>query len=263
MAANSSAPDVLVTRPAGPASDGLCTLLRARGYSTHTQPMLELHAAQELTSAQRCLVRDLDQYHHVVFISANAARFGLDCLQSSWPQWPTGLHWYAIGDATARLLSARGIRALVPGEEMTSEGLLALPALQQLDKHRILIAKGEGGRGALLKAFTERGAQVDELACYRRECPQLAAGELAARLQRWQPAAVLISSGEGLQNFTQLLRPAESTTVGATYMVVPSDRVARMAQEMGFRNICIAKNASDDAMIRALEECVPPAVSRT
>ncbi|GAB5451014.1 MAG: uroporphyrinogen-III synthase [Halioglobus sp.] len=263
MAAKSSAPAVLVTRPAGPASDGLCALLLARGYRTHSQPLLELHAAQELTPAQRRLVADLDQYQHVVFISANAARFGLDCLQSSWPQWPPGLHWYAIGDATARLLSAQGIRARVPGEEMTSEGLLALPALQQLDEHRILIVKGEGGRDALLRAFTERGAQVDELACYRRECPQLAAGELAARLQRWQPAAVLISSGEGLENFTQLLRPAESTTVGATYMVVPSDRVARMAQEMGFRNICIAKNASDAAMIRALEECVPPAVSRT
>jgi uroporphyrinogen-III synthase len=206
------------------------------------------------------MIENLDQYQHIIFISGNAVRFGLACLKGFWPQLPTGISWYAIGDATARELLDHGIRAETPGQDMTSEGLLALPQLQHLADEKVLIIKGEGGRDTLRTELLKRGASVDELACYRRLPPEPLAGGLVDRLRQWDVEAILLSSGEGLANFGKLLSPEETTNLGSVRFVVPSERVAEIARGMGFKQITIADNASDAAMLRALKSNSRPCV---
>jgi uroporphyrinogen-III synthase len=237
---------VLVTRPAGQA-DALCAAVEAAGYTAHSQPLLELQALSELPPSQRQLLLDLDRYQHVIFISGNAVHFGMACIEDYWPQVPVGLTWYAIGDATAALLHGFGIEAVTPGSAMTSEGLLAVPQLHTVADQRILIIKGEGGRATLR----------EELACYRRACPDLPAGELAARLSEWRIGLVMISSGEGLDNLQTLLRWPETTKFRHICVIVPSERIARLAQKAGFEQVVTAENASDVAMLHALEEWKP------
>lgn len=176
---------VLVTRPAGEASDTLCALVKAAGYQVYSQPLLALAALPQLPAAQRRLLLDLDLYQHVIFISANAVRFGMALVEDFWPQLPTGLHWYAIGAATAAGLARFGITAITPGSAMSSEGLLAVPDLQDVGGQRVLIIKGEGGRDTLTQELTGRGALVRELTCYRRSLPALTAGTLAAKIVQW------------------------------------------------------------------------------
>jgi uroporphyrinogen-III synthase len=67
----------------------------------------------------------------------------------------------------------------------------------------------------------------------------------------------MISSGEGLANLQMLLSVAETTKFNAISLIVPSERVARMAREAGFEQVVTARNASDVAMLRALKECNP------
>jgi uroporphyrinogen-III synthase len=248
--------NVLVTRPAGQA-DALCAAVEAAGYTAHNQPLLELHALAELPPSQRQLLLDLDRYQHVIFISGNAVHFGMPCIEDYWPQVPVGLTWYAIGGATAALLHGFGIEAVTPGAAMTSEGLLAVPQLQTVLDQRILIIKGEGGRATLREELLRRGATVDELACYRRACPDLPAGELAARLREWRINLAMISSGESLANLQTLLSWPETTKFRHICVIVPSERVARLAQEAGFEQVVTAENASDVAMLHALEEWKP------
>lgn len=247
---------VLVTRPAGQA-DALCAAVEAAGYTVHSQPLLELQALPALPPSQRQLLLDLDHYQHVIFISGNAVHFGMACIEDYWPQVPVGLTWYAIGDATAALLQGRGIEAVTPAGPMTSEGLLAAPQLQIVVDQRILIIKGEGGRATLRQELLRRGAKVDELACYRRVCPVLPAGELVARLYEWRIGLVMISSGEGLANLQALLRWPETTKFRDICVIVPSQRIARLAQKAGFEQVVTAENASDVAMLLALEELNP------
>ncbi len=244
---------ILVTRPAGQGEE-LAAALRRAGHEVHLQPLLELRSAGSPAPAQRAMLLDLDRYHHVIFISANAVRFGLDWIDDYWPQLPAGLNWYAVGEATAALLANRGLAPLTPGPEMSSEGLLALPPLRQPAGERVLLVKGCGGRDRLRSELAARGAQVDELACYRRVCPDLPAGELGRRLRRWRPDAILISSGEGLANLLGLLSREESTNLRGVRLLVPSERVARLAREAGFNRVTVARNASDAAMMRALEQ---------
>jgi uroporphyrinogen-III synthase len=243
---------VLVTRPSGEAADALCAALQAAGYKTFHQPLIELHGLSHPGPEQRQHLLDLDRYQRVIFISGNAVRFGMRWVEDFWPQLPEGLHWYAVGAATAAALERFGINVSTPGHNMSSEGLLAIPSLQAVRGERVLLVKGEGGRDALRQELTRRGAAVDELACYRRSVPRLPEGELAAMLDRWAIDVILVSSGEGLGNLPLLLSPAESTKLKAIGMIVPSLRVAAMARDAGFSHIITAENASDAAMIDAL-----------
>jgi uroporphyrinogen-III synthase len=243
----------MVTRPAGVASNALCAAVGAAGYEVYSQPLLELQEFPELPVTQRQMLLNLDQYQHIIFISTNAVRFGMALVEDYWPQLPVGLNWFAIGSATAASLEPYGIEALTPGAAMTSEGLLALPLLNNVRDQRVLIVKGEGGRDTLTRELSLRGAAVEEFACYRRCVPKMAPEELASRLAGWAIDVIMISSGEGLANLGVLLSPAETTKLKHTGLIVPSERVAKMAFEAGFDNIVTAENASDAAMLHALK----------
>jgi uroporphyrinogen-III synthase len=243
-------PAVLVTRPAGQANE-LCAGLTAAGFRPVTQPMLELLPLEQPDAASRQCLLHLDGFDHVIFISANAVRFGLDWIDGYWPQLPVGLHWYAIGERTAAMLSARGLAPLTPGDTMTSEGLLGLPSLQSVQGERVLIVRGVGGRETLRQALEARGAHVDSLVCYQRRPVALAPDALSAELEREAVALVLLSSGEGLAHFTALLPPGETTKLRELTVVVPSHRVAERAHALGWQRVRVADNATDDAMVEA------------
>lgn len=246
-------PAILVTRPQGQA-DCLITALETDGWRVEHQPLLTLRALDSLQPQALQRVRDLDQFDHIIFISANAVRFGMACVDDYWPQLPAGVNWYAVGDPTAALLQERGLSPVTPCLDMTSEGLLALPGLASVAGQRVLIIKGVGGRSRLRETLTQRGARVEDLACYERLCPELDDGELASRLSQWRVDVALISSGEGLQNILGLLSEKETTNFSDMCLVVPSPRVAEIAREAGFNQIVVARNASDGAMLKALQQ---------
>ncbi|MBA6413283.1 uroporphyrinogen-III synthase [Parahaliea sp. F7430] len=244
---------VLITRPEGQGA-ALGKAVEALGLEAVYQPVIELEPYAELPAEQHSLIQDLDYYQHIIFVSSNAVRFAMPWLENQWPQWPVGINWYAVGSGTARELKRYGLEPLTPGIEMTSEGLLKLAPLSEPQGDRVLIVKGDGGREFLRETLEQRGAQVDRFFCYRRKAVQLPPQGLANLLDRAQVGVVLISSGEGLGNFLALLSPAETTKLWAVTLVLPSQRVAAVAQEAGFKHLIVADNASDEAMLRALKQ---------
>ena len=187
---------VLVTRPSG-AAPPLCEALSSRGYTAHHQALLELHKLAGNTPEIETCIDSLEHYQHLIFISGNAVHFGMQAILARRQRLPQGISVYAIGQATAKLLEGFGLSVICAGAEMTSESLLALQSLAQVEGQRILIIKGEGGRTSLRDTLGARGAEVDELPCYQRKCPQLPPGDLAAKIAQWNIDVVLLSSGEG------------------------------------------------------------------
>jgi len=246
---------VLVTRPAAQ-QQSLCDALTEAGFEAIGLPMLEIvPVATDAAAAQaiKNRVLALDNYQHVIFISANAVECGMVWLMNYWPQWPVGICWYAIGRATALQLGSYGINAVEGFDAMNSETLLANPQLQAVAGSSILIVRGIGGRETLAHTLRERGAQVDYCEVYERFAAHYATPQLRDFFAGGN-GAIIANSGETL---LALLAQADAEQrrdeLLLAPVIVPGERVAALAQEKGFKHVVVAKNASVDATILALK----------
>ncbi len=74
------------------------------------------------------------------------------------------------GPGTARAFAAFGLCAdLMPESDFSTQGLLALPELQNLEGRRILRVRSEKAGSAVADTLRARGAEVDDAVLYRNE----------------------------------------------------------------------------------------------
>ena len=135
---------VVVTRPAGQ-GEPLAARLVDAGNRAWAVPALAIEPLP-LADAHRRLLFDLDLYHAVFFVSANAAHHALNAFADLWPQWPVGVHWLAVGESTAAVIRDAGLTPEYPRSGFNSEAVLALPCLASVAEKRILICRGDSGR---------------------------------------------------------------------------------------------------------------------
>jgi uroporphyrinogen-III synthase len=244
---------VLVTRPAAQAKS-IIERLRYYEFEVQHLPWLDIvpmnpQSVEGLQSKQWAM--DLDRFDHVIVVSTNAARHWLDLVEGYWPQWPVGVRWWAVGEATQSALRAAGIEASRPDNGDTSEALLAalLPSVKS--HHKVLIVRGSGGRAVLAEALVAAGAQVSYGQCYQRKKPHISPQQLSV-VDQFAPQVVLLQSGETLANFDQLLSGRDWCDKQHTVLVLPSARVAEQARILGYRVLLTSVSASHQAMCDTL-----------
>ena len=190
-------------------------------------------------------IQNLDLYDHIIFISTNAVIHGLRPLMDRWPQWPIKLKWYAVGNSTASQLRLAQVFPLVP-EEFSSEGLLRLPELLQVENERVLIVRGLGGRETLKETLIKRKAVVDYLEVYHRLQNKWPGGIVSKREVAGLLASVVYSA-DSLLAFDQMI----SEPVRRIPLLVPSDRVRQLALAKGYTSV-ISTPPTDDAIVKQL-----------
>lgn len=249
---------VLVTRP-DHQSDQLKQQLRAQGAEPVPFPLLRIEPISETDAEYHPLkqkVLDLDLFQHVIFISPNAVRFGYDWIDQYWPQLPLGIQWLAIGKQSADLLSNYGIDAYHSPLGYDSEALLQSPALQTVSGDKVLIMRGQGGREKLADELRARGAEVSYAELYRRECPDYDIQETTDALFSQPLDAILISSGQGLENLLNIVTShADKFSIDSLikcHLVVPSMRIKQQAEQAGFMRVTTAAGPDNQSMINAL-----------
>ncbi|MFT7559550.1 MAG: uroporphyrinogen-III synthase [Flavobacteriales bacterium] len=237
--------------------------LNEYGFETINLPLLaitELEDCGEKRQSQN-YIANLDQYNHCIFVSQNAVHYGFDAIDAQWPQVPIGIDWIAIGRKTQaqmeRALDAMNasIYVSVGSEVMTSESLLALPQLQSIKNKKILICRGMGGRKVLSDELNARGAIVDECILYRRERPSTCTEDFS-KIDFVNDDILCVFSGETLENLAALMaksRSNQKADLKNNKLVVPGERVANIAKGLGFKQVVIAANASEDEMMATLK----------
>lgn len=241
---------ILNTRPQHQA-EGLSRQLGEAGATVLELPLIHI-APLTLPPEQQRLLLDLDRYDGVFFVSANAARQGLEAVADYWPQWPHRLPAFAVGERTAQVLRAAGLNVLLP-TRADSEGLLAMPALQQVQGSRFLLFRGEGGRELLADTLRARGAHLDVLELYRRELPATAAAQWQALQAAGNiPDVVILTSPDALRHWLQVAGPA---ALQPRWLVV-SPRMRAQAEAAGAR-VIEAGAADADSIVSALRENPP------
>lgn len=236
----------LVVRPAAQANQ-LVQMLRQLGHAPLCCPLLETRPGCDLPHLGEML-READL---VIAVSMHAVHFAHYFLLQTGQTWPH-IDYFAVGQASANAFAEAGIQALCPADPR-SEGLLALPALQGVSGRRVLILRGNDGRDLIARTLASRGALVHYCATYERHYPDLDGDAL---IRHWQAAgldSLLITSGELLQRLLALVPGPQHPWLYDRLLVVPSPRVAEMAEGAGFTRIVIAQGASNQALVAALE----------
>lgn len=236
----------LVVRPAAQANQ-LVQMLRQLGHAPLCCPLLETRPGCDLPHLGEML-READL---VIAVSMHAVHFAHYFLLQTGQTWPH-IDYFAVGQASADAFAEAGIQALCPADPR-SEGLLALPALQGVSGRRVLILRGNDGRDLIARTLASRGALVHYCATYERHYPDLDGDALT---RHWQAAgldSLLITSGELLQRLLALVPGPQHPWLYDRLLVVPSPRVAEMAEGAGFTRIVIAQGASNQALVAALE----------
>ena len=241
---------VLVTRPEHQANH-LCQLIEGEGGAAVRYPALAIRPRPD-RAAVRAAVGPADRFDLVVFVSANAVRFGADILENR-RDAPIA----AIGQATAAALNAAGFRvSLMPAEGSDSESLLALPQLAHMTGQRVLIVRGTGGRDLLQEAMSARGAQVHYAEVYVRE-PAHPAPELQSEVERlWRQggiSAFTATSVAVLESLVGIVTRRCRELMDSTALLTGSERVAAAAARLGLGSpIVLADSPEDAALVAAL-----------
>jgi len=238
---------ILVTRPADQAAAFSRMLVEAGGQAI-SFPVIEI-AVLELTEHERGLLRSWQQFDLALFVSANAVSHALQNIDISGDCPPIA----AVGAKTAAAIVRAGLEvALVPEQGYNSEALLALPQLQSVSGWRVLLLKGEGGRGLLREELQRRGAEVQEIDLYHRRMPSVDPEPVNRQGRMGAIDLVAVTSIEGLSNLIRLLGEQGHDWLLNTPLLVGSSRIAEQAHRQGFQKIVVATDPGDESMFRAV-----------
>jgi uroporphyrinogen-III synthase len=235
---------VLVTRPAAQAA-GLCQLLEARGADVRRLPLQAVEPARQPATIARALAdgRGADAW---IFTSVNAVQHARQLDAGIWPRA------IAVGAATAAALERLGLVAAIPQQAHNSEGVLALPDLQDGAGRRYAVITGEGGRTLIADTLRSRGAEVATIAVYRRvdlpHQPDVVAQAVAG------VDVAIVTSGEALAHLLQLMPAGQRAALLRLQLVAPSRRVVEQARQLGFiAEPLLPEQVADASYVRCLE----------
>ncbi|MDX7999955.1 uroporphyrinogen-III synthase [Xenorhabdus sp. Reich] len=244
---------ILITRPA-PAGEELVKRLLAVGKTAFSAPLIEIYPGCDLPLLSQKL-QWLSAGDLVFLLSKNAVHYANEQLSQEGQSWPDKLSYYGIGKSTSLHFHQQTGQEIIWSEEgETSEDLLQLPALQQMDNKKILLLRGNGGREVIASTLRMRGGKVDYCECYSRRPVKYPAADFSRHWRQCGIKTIVVTSGEMLQLLYNLVTDSDGKAwlLGCGLIVV-SERLANIAHELGWQVIKVAKSADNDALMQALE----------
>lgn len=240
---------VLVCRPEPSASE-LCKVLESVGAKTCSLPCIEVQMLA-LDPQTKNIIYELDQYEKVVVVSQHAAIQLTHYVDELWPQAPAKQKWFGIGRKTTQLLAEADLNVTAPDQDFSSEGLLETPELRGVKGKKILIAKGKEGRSKLEQGLRDRGAKVTTIELYQRVAPEYPKQVLHESIVDFGATSIITLSAETLDNFHHFAKSLNAVP-SETRLIVPSERVAKHAQSLGYKNPQVSEQLRPIDMIKAL-----------
>ncbi len=239
---------VLVTRPVHQAHN-LARLIESRGWQAVRFPVLEIVPMPCSTGGFEKLER-LQYFDCLIFVSANAVNFALQANNGKIAPFKQ-CKIASVGKATARTLESAGLVVdWVPNTGFDSEALLAMPYFQNVEGRAFLIVRGEGGREKLADTLRERGATVEYWEVYQRIRPQSDVQPVVDLLKRRELSLITVSSGEALLNLVEMLGSYAKSELMSVPLVVISERMKYLAEDIGFKRIALASGPDDEAIVQ-------------
>ncbi len=239
---------ILVTRP-HPQGEVLCKLIEARGGQAIHFPTIDFAPAPDPQAFHQAIA-ELGEQDWLIFNSPRAVYASVVEIRRTWPQLPEEVKFAAVGFGTAKALQEAGYNvAVIPQTEWSSEGLLGDPVFQSVQGKKIAIIRGAGGREVLDNTLMARGAHVLPVIAYQRILPQIPGYEVNQLLSEHQIDVIVSASFESVVNLKIMLGEQSWSALKICPLVVVSERIKRLAYDLGFQTIWVASHASDAAIL--------------
>lgn len=244
---------VVLTRPRREAQSLARAIEQEGGEVLHfptlaIEPLRDPHPALDI-------VRRLAHFDFAVFVSKNAARFGVAMIQAH-GGFPAGTRVIAVGPGTARTLAQLGCPgSLCPQEKYDTPGLLAMPELQgaEVTGRRVAIFRGQGGLDTLAAQLRARGATVEYAELYRRTRPVVDMHQISELRRRGVVDLIVVTSSDAMVNLFAMVGEDEQRWLAGCQFLVPSMRVATAAQETGVRRKpLVSASLCDEVLMRQI-----------
>ncbi|AWL13341.1 Uroporphyrinogen-III synthase [Saliniradius amylolyticus] len=237
----SKLPEFLLLRPEAKCQRSV-EAMKSAGLNVVGLPLITTEPADEQLQALSSCMNTLESPVILILTSTEAVRYAESLLADrDWNQDVV----LAVGQSTAKALQDLGIDATHP-EPQTSEGLLALPELSQLEGKPVLLLKGEGGRQLLAETLEQRGAELTSFDLYRRK-PNPEA-EPSDKWQKDQIRCIIATSGELIDAAFERF---DASWLARLHWIVVSERLANQLQQRGVNSVTVSDNATDDALTGA------------
>jgi uroporphyrinogen III methyltransferase/synthase len=196
---------ILVTRAAGQ-SGHFSRLLEQQGASVIEMPTLEIVPPSSWEALDAAISR-LNEFDWLILTSTNAVDYFFDRLGSQLQDVGalTSIKIAVVGEKTALKLKQRGMQPdFVPPDFIADAMIVNFP--ESVAGKKILFPRVEtGGRETLIREFSDRGAEVTEVAAYQSACPQEADPHAIAALKNRTVDVITFASSKTVKHFCELL----------------------------------------------------------
>ncbi len=235
----------LITRPAGKA-DNLLASLDEQGIAYGYQPLI---TTQQIILKARDITL-LQQAELLIFVSVSAVHA---LQQQIAPEQLPG-HLFTVGSTTASLLQRWTGREVIAPQDQRSEGLLALPQLQQVQGKQVVVVRGNSGRELIKQQLLARGASVKYVQSYNRLPLPLDGGQLWQLWQQQQVRCIVVTSNEILLQLFALIPTSGLAWLQQRHWLLVSPRMQEQALALGINpaQISLAENANDQSLLQKI-----------
>lgn len=197
---------ILVTRAAGQSSQ-FTRLLQLQGATVIEMPTIEIVPPSSWDELDQQIGR-LNEFDWLILTSTNAVDYFFERLGSQLQDVRAlaTIKIAVVGEKTSLRLKQRGLQPdFVPPDFVADSMVVNFP--ESVDGKKILFPRVEsGGRDVLVKAFSDRGAEITEVAAYQSACPETAEPEAIAALQSYSVSMITFASSKTVKHFCELLQ---------------------------------------------------------
>ncbi len=234
---------VLVLRPETKIAE-TCRMMESAGINCVGVGLIKTQAIDNAIAGAIDQLNSQDNSGLAIFISTTAVQM----LFSTLKVWPKNIQAIAIGKGTAKILAEQGVDAIVPEVE-TTEGLLELAELQDIEQHPVFLFKGKGGRSLLPESLEKRGARLTSVDLYHR----INVSELIFTKQFSQSEidTVVATSGEIMAAAFDYF---EAEWLKSLTWIVVSRRLVEFAAKLEIKDVLQSDGAATDKLIEAINQ---------
>lgn len=244
---------VLVTRP-DEKGVALTEMLNKAGIAAIHLPFFTLTAGRELNQLPS-QISQLKAGDYIFAVSPAAIRYAAESLQAVGFHWRKDLRYFAVGQSSAELFASQSEQAVIyPYGQENSEGLLKLPAMQDLTGKKVLILRGNGGRELFPTQAQALGAQVEILECYQRQAISYDNQLQTSICKRAGINQILVTSNEILTTLVNFVPEQERDWLFQCRLICVSQRIVKNAQQFGWQaqNLIIAPRADNQTLLQTV-----------